>query len=214
MPAADAAAEEDRASGSTENGEPIKTRHPQARLWIEAAVGVVLLAVIVVLVWYLRSPQFGDFVRRKVIDSIEDATGGRVDMGSFHWNLAKLQFEAGDLTIHGLERPDQLPYVHVDRMQLAGAHLSFVQTRISLEYLGLEHPVIHLIVHPDGTTNAPEPRVKQSNSAAAQQLLDLAVARVDLRNGMLLVNERRAAAGLRRRRCRRHHDLQPPRSPI
>jgi len=169
--------------------EPIKTRHPHARLWIEAAAGAVLLAVIVALVWYLRSPQFGDFVRRKVIASIEDATGGRVELGSFHWSLAKLQFEADDLTIHGLEGPDQLPYGHVDRINLRVRILSFIQTRISLEYLGLEHPVIHLIVHPDGTTNAPQPRVKQSNSAAAQQLLDLAVARVDLRNGMLLVND-------------------------
>ena len=147
------------------------------------------LGIILALVWYLRSPQFADFVRRKVIASVEETTGGRVELGSFTWSLAKLQFQADNLTIHGLEGPDQLPYAHADRINLRVRILSFVQTRISLEYLGLERPVIHLIVHPDGTTNAPGPKTTQSNSAAVQQLLDLAVARVDLRNGMLLMND-------------------------
>jgi translocation and assembly module TamB len=169
--------------------EPVKTRRTRARLWIMTAIGVVFLGVILALVWYLRSPQFGDFVRRKVIASLKDATGGRVELGSFSWSLAKLQFQADNLTIHGLEGPDQLPYAHADRINLRVRILSFVQTRISLEYLGLEHPVIHLIVHPDGTTNVPGPKAMQSNSAAVQQLVDLAVARVDLRNGMLLVND-------------------------
>ncbi len=169
--------------------EPVQTRNSRARLWIEAAIGVVFLAAIVALVLYLRSPQFGDFVRRKVIATAEDATGGRVELGAFHWNLSRLEFEADDLTIHGLEAADQMPYVHVDRIHLRVRILSFVQTRISLEYLGLEHPVIHLIVRPDGTNNAPEPKQKNSNNAAVQQLLDLAVARVDVSKGMFLLND-------------------------
>ena len=68
--------------------------------------------------------------------------------------------------------------------------VSFLETRIHLEYLGLEHPVFHLIVYPDGSTNAPEPRVKQNTTKPVQRLFDLAVGRADLRNGMLLLNDR------------------------
>ncbi len=60
----------------------------------------------------------------------------------------------------------------------------------SLEYLGLERPVVHLIVYPDGTTNAPEPKVKHANVAPVQRLFDLAITRADLRNGTLLLNNR------------------------
>ncbi len=162
------------------------------RLWIEAAIGVVLLAIIVSLGWYLRSPQFADFVRGKLVVTLEEATGGRVELDSFHWKLSQLAFEATGLTIHGLEGPDQLPYVHVDRALVRLHIISFVERRVSLEQLELQHPVIHLIVYADGSTNAPEPKQKrQSNQSTVQQLFDLAIARADVHDGMLLLNERR-----------------------
>src|SRR5208283_1009198 len=92
--------------------------------------------------------------------------------------------------IHGREGPDQLPYAHADRAHVRLRILSFVQVRVNLKYLCLEHPVIHLIVYPDGTTNAPEPKVKQSNATPVQRLFDLAITRADLQNGMLLLNDR------------------------
>jgi len=162
-----------------------KTRGSHTRLWIGAAIGVVLLAIIGAIAWYLRSPRFEDVVRRKVIAKLEDATGGRVNLRSFHWKLKTLEFEADDLTIHGREGPDQLPYAHADRAHVRLRILSFVQVRVNLKYLGLERPVVHVIVYPDGTTNAPEPKVKQGNAAPVQQLFDLAITRADLQNGML-----------------------------
>ncbi|MGC2108609.1 MAG: hypothetical protein WA655_03780, partial [Candidatus Korobacteraceae bacterium] len=141
-----------------------KPRHSHARLWIWTAVGVVLLAGAIGLGWYLRSPHFADFVRRKLIVSLEDASGGRVELTSFHWNLSKLSFEADGLTIHGLEPADQQPYVHVDRVLVGLQIVSFIERRIDLQRLELQHPVIHLIVYPDGRTNAPEPKIKRQAS--------------------------------------------------
>jgi len=169
--------------------DPTTTRRSHTRLWIEAGIGVVLLALAAAGVWYLRSPHFGDFVRRKVIASLEDATGGRVDLESFHWNLSKLEFDAGNLTIHGREGTAQLPYMHADRAHVRLHIVSFLETRVHLRYLGLEDPVIHLIVYPDGSTNAPEPKVKRGTVKPVQQLFDLAIGRADLRNGMLLLND-------------------------
>src|SRR5271167_3878243 len=118
--------------------EKTATRRSHTRLWIGAGIVVVLLAIVVALVWYLRSPRFEDFVRRKVVSTLEDATGGRIDLRSFHWNLGKLEFEADDLTVHGLEGPDQLPYAHADRARVRLHIVSFLQTRVHLEYVGLE----------------------------------------------------------------------------
>ncbi len=170
--------------------EEVKTRPSHKRLWIAAAIGGVLLAVAGALGWYVRSPHFADFVRRKLIARLEDATGGQVELTSFRWNLSQLAFEADDLTVHGLEGPGQLPYAHVDRALVRLHIISFVERRMSLEQVELLHPVVHIIVNPDGTTNAPEPKIR-SRKAPIQQLFDLAVARADLRDGMLLLNQRK-----------------------
>ena len=170
----------------------VTKRGSHKRLWIEITIGVCLLAIVLGLVWYVRSPGFADLVHRKVVQTIEEATGGRVEMASFRWNLARMEFEAHGLTIHGLETQDQLPYAHVDRARIKLHIISFLERQVSLRQVELQHPVIHVIVNPDGSTNAPEPKVKvQSNENVAQQLLDLAVGRVDIHDGMLVINDRK-----------------------
>src|ERR1035437_6820350 len=149
--------------------EETQIRRSHVRLWIEAAIGVVLLAAAIVLVWYVRSPRFADLVRRKTIATLEEATGGRVELHAFRWNLSQLEFEADDLTIHGLEAPDQQTYAHADRIHVRLHITSFVEKRISLKELSLDRPVVHLMVSPDGTTNAPEPK-RRSHAAPVQQL--------------------------------------------
>src|ERR1017187_8519310 len=168
--------------------EETQIRRSHTRLWIEAAIGVVVLAALIVLVWYVRSPRFADLVRRKTIATLEDVTGGRVELHAFRWNLSKLEVEADDLTIHGLEGPDQQPYAHADRVHVRLHIVSFVEKRISLKLLSLDHPVVHLIIYPDGTTNAAEPK-QRGNATPVQQLFDLAIARLDVNRGLLLVND-------------------------
>lgn len=172
--------------------EEFKKRRWHRRLWIGLTIGVVLLAGFVSLAAYLRSASFADFVRRKAIASIEDATGGRVEMAAFRWNLSQWAFEADNLTIHGLEPQGELPYVHVDHMLVRLHIISYFQRQFSVEQLRLQRPLIHVIVYPDGKTNAPEPKIKVvSNKTPVQELFDLAIARADLRDGMLLLNERK-----------------------
>ena len=168
---------------------PVPTRRSHTRLWIETAIGVVLLGLVVALTWYVRSPGFADLVRRKTIATLEDVTGGRVELHAFRWNLSKLEFEADDLTVHGLEAADQLPYAHADRIHVRLHIISFLERQIDVKALSLDHPVVHIIVNPDGTTNAPAPKVR-SNTKPVQQLFDLAIGRLDLNNGVLLINDR------------------------
>lgn len=174
--------------------EDVTKRHSHKRLWIGATVGVVLLALIVSLAWYLRSPSFEGFVRRKLIANLEEATGGRVQMAAFHWNLSELAFQADGLTIRGLEPAGESPYAHVDRALMRLHIISFLERQISLEQVELWAPAIHIIVNPDGSTNAPEPKVKPNNpKSPVQQLFDLAIARVDVHDGILLLNQHKIA---------------------
>jgi translocation and assembly module TamB len=114
-----------------------------------------------------------------------------VELRSLHWSLRHLAVEVDDLTIHGLEGPGELPYAHVDRLYARAKILSFVEARLGLDFLEVDRPSVHLIVYPDGSTNQPTPKAKESSSGeAASTIFDLQANRVEVHDGMALLNQR------------------------
>ena len=72
-------------------------------LWILRITGVILLLLVLVvggLLFYASTPHFANIVRAKVINVLEDATGGRVELQSLQWNLRHLSVDVNGLTIH------------------------------------------------------------------------------------------------------------------
>ncbi|MGC2399679.1 MAG: translocation/assembly module TamB domain-containing protein [Acidobacteriaceae bacterium] len=162
--------------------------------WILRVGGtIVLLLVLVVggLLFYASTPHFANIVRMRVINVLEDATGGRVELRSLNWNLRHLSVEVDDLTIHGLEGKGELPYAHIDRLYARARILSLFKAQLGLDFLKVDRPSIHLIIYPDGHTNQPTPRAKQGNDAATfRTIFGLQAGRVEVADGMALVNER------------------------
>ena len=101
--------------------------------------------------------------------ALEDTTGGRVEIAAFELELVAACLQADDLTIHGLEPPGQLPYAHVDRAMIRLHLISFFERQFSIQLLELQRPIIHLIVYPDGSTNAPQPKVKNASGKSTVQ---------------------------------------------
>ncbi len=162
--------------------------------WVLRVGGVLLLLLVLVvagLMFYASTPHFANIVRQRVVTVLEEATGGRVEIRSLRWNLRHLSVEVDGLTIHGLESRGELPYAHVDRLYARAKILSFVDARIGLDLLEVDRPSIHLIIYPDGHTNQPAPRAKQNvNGPAVQTIFDLQARRVEVNNGVALINER------------------------
>ena len=159
--------------------------------WIKFGVGTVLVVAVVSLVLYLNSDSFRDRVRQRVANELEAMTGGRVELKNFVWNFYRLQFEFDDLTIHGLEKPGEVPYAHVDHARISVKILSVLGREIALRELYLEHPVAHLIVYPDGSTNQPGPRRAGGNGGSTEQLFSMRMDRLRVSQGVLLLNEQR-----------------------
>jgi translocation and assembly module TamB len=142
------------------------------------------------LLWYTTTESFQQMVRRRLVADIESATGGRVEVGSFHVVPLHFQVEVRGLTIHGREAADQLPYVHVDSM-VATVNLSAaLGARISFHSLVLNRPVVHIVFYPDGTSNVPVPR-QQTQAVDFQHLFSISVNRLDVRRGELLYQDQR-----------------------
>ena len=149
-----------------------------------------VLLVIGGLYWYANTAAFKNRVRGAVIAELEKSTGGRVELQRFNWRLSHLEFEADNLTIHGLEAPGQIPYAHIDRLFVRLQILSFFRAKVGLNYLEADHPVVHLIVYPDGSTNQPKPK-HPSTGNTKDEIFNLAVGRTVLDNGVAILNDRK-----------------------
>ena len=172
---------------ATEDAPPGKQRRFK---WGQAILGIVLLISVVWLGLYLRSDAFRELIRRKVAAELELVTGGKVEIQSLTWNLSHLQFEAKGITIHGREAANQAPFVRVDRIAGQAQIISLFGREIGLRSLVIDHPVIHLVLNPDGSTNQPMPKVQEQDNSPVQSLFDLAISRVEINSAELLLNDK------------------------
>ena len=159
-------------------------------LWFWAVMAGLFVLFVVAIGWFLGSPAFEEIVRGRLIAELQKITGGKVELQSLHWNVSRLEIQADGLTIHGLEAASDVPLAHADRLEVRLRVVSFLNANIDLNQFTLQRPVVHIIVKPDGSTNLPEPQVK-TNGDPIQQLFDLAIGKVELRNGALLLNEQK-----------------------
>src|SRR5262249_18381358 len=158
----------------------------------QAICAGVLLVVIIFRGLYLSSDSFANRVRLKLIADLEEITGGHVELKAFRWNLSKLEFEADDLTIHGLEPAGEIPYAHVDHLRVQIKIISLLSREIGLHYAGVEHPVIHIMGLHDGRTNQPVAKVeRERRGSAVSELFRLAMDKFELHEGVLLWNDQR-----------------------
>jgi translocation and assembly module TamB len=156
--------------------------------------GIVVVAIVIGTAWYLTSPQFHDYVRARLVERLESMTGGRVEMGQVDWHLGELSVVAHNVTIRGLEGPNEAPYMHADRVAIRLKILSLAGRKIGLRNFEVDRPVIHLIVGADGSTNQPRPKFGKGGQmwgAGVQPIFDLQVDQVVVRDGVLMVNDRR-----------------------
>ncbi len=173
---------------SESGAKPARRKIWKFLLWCMLA-GLLLL---VGLGFYSTTDSFRDLVRRRLVAMLEQMTGGRVELGSLHTVPFHFQMEVRDLTIHGGEQPGEVPYAHVNSLMAQMKIWSILRPDVGLDYVILDHPVIHIILYPDGSTNQPEPKLKQvSKVKPIEQLFALSINRLEVRHGELIWGDRK-----------------------
>jgi len=166
-----------------------------------AAVLLLLAITAAGLYFFASSAGFENFVRVQMAFKLETATGGRVEVSSFHWRLLRLEAEAGGLVIHGLEAPGETPYAQADHVRVRISILGFLSPRILLRDLEISRPQIHLIVYRDGSTNQPQPRKpRKPGKPALDRFFDLEAGHIAVEQGVLDYENRAAAFDFQNRR--------------
>ncbi|HEX3104392.1 MAG TPA: translocation/assembly module TamB domain-containing protein [Terriglobales bacterium] len=150
---------------------------------------LLLLLGFSVLLWYITTDSFQQMARNRVVAALERATGGKVELRSFHAVPLLRQVEVRDLTIHGKEASGEQPYVHVDSLIAVINLSSALGAKLAFHSLVLEHPVIHVIFYSDGSTNQPAPA--QEGNAALQRLFAISARQLQVRKGELFWQDQR-----------------------
>jgi translocation and assembly module TamB len=166
---------------------PRKTRRRWRRLFLVA--GAVMLALALAAGWYTRTDRFHTWLHDRVVTALEDATGGKVELGAFHMIPFRFRMEGRDLTIHGTEKAGSPPFGHADAVVVEVQLLPLLAGQVILNRLSLAHPVVRIETAADGSSNIPEPKGPADPRPAPEQLFDMSIGRLEVHNGELLWND-------------------------
>jgi translocation and assembly module TamB len=175
------------------------TRIGRGFLWTAGGLLVLLLVLFAAFAWYSTTADFDRRVRGEVVKILEDATGGRVELAGVRFDLWHLAVEADGLVIHGLEGPGEAPYLAADTIAVRVKLFNFFShvsgsgaaSHVSLSYLRVDRPRVHLMIDKDGKTNQPVPKhPSTSKESVTDTLLDLKAKEVLANDGVVLLNNR------------------------
>ncbi|MCC6586298.1 MAG: translocation/assembly module TamB domain-containing protein [Bryobacterales bacterium] len=160
-------------------------------------LGLVLLVAAAAFM-IVQTAWFQDYVRRKIVAVTEESTGGRVELQSFAFDWKAMRATMRGFTIRGLEPAGAPPLLTTDSVQVELKLLSGLKKAVDLRSLVVERPQANVIVFADGTTNIPSPKIKKkpNDKSPLETVVDLAVGRVEIDNGLLQFEQRKIPLNL------------------
>jgi translocation and assembly module TamB len=104
-----------------------------------------------------------------------------------------MQVEVRDITVRGSEGASELPLAHADHLVAQVKVISLLRTQFGFHSLILEHPLVHIAVAADGTTNIPVIKGLQnvSEQKSLEQVFSLSIDHLSVQNGELLWADRK-----------------------
>jgi translocation and assembly module TamB len=160
-------------------------------LYIGGAFLGLALVLTITAFFVARSGWFRDQVRQRIVSEVEKATGGEVGIGSFDFDWKTLRAEVRNFVLHGSEPAGAPPLFRADTIAVELKIISVLRRMLDIAALDVTRPQVHLIVNPDGTTNVPEPKIKKERDKTAMEtILDLAIRRFSIQDGLIEVANR------------------------
>jgi translocation and assembly module TamB len=164
------------------------SRAPRSRrkiaLIVAASIAGLAVVLFVAAIIVVQSGWFRNMVRGKLVSAVEEATGGRAEVGSFSFDWTHLRAVVHDLVLHGSEPPGAAPLFRARLLEVDLKITSPFRSFVDIAYLGVDAPQANVIVSPDGHTNVPAPKVQHSsNTSGLETIVDLAVGQFRLTNG-------------------------------
>lgn len=153
-------------------------------------VAIFSVLVLILLVAYaaLRSPAFERYTIGKLVQSTNEATGGRTEIQNFSFQPSTLTVNLYGLTLHGKEASNDPPLLHADRLMVRMGLQTLLHGKLTFRELLIDHPVVYLRVNAQGQSNLPQP--PPSTSKSQTNVFDLAVGHALLSNGQVFADDK------------------------
>ena len=161
---------------------------PRNRWTIALATAAGVLSVAITGLHLLAQSEWVEQkIRERLVAGLQEATGGRVEIGDLDFSLFGRSLEIRQLTIHGTETPPNPPLLEIPEVELRFGIDSVMRRQFSLRALQLSDPAMHIEVAADGSSNVPRPAITE-NSTSGLELFDVAVGLFELDRGSVYWN--------------------------
>ncbi len=161
---------------------------PRNRWTIALATAAGALSVAVTGLHLLaQSEWFEQKIRERLVAGLQEASGGRVEIGDLDFSLFGRSLEIRQLTIHGTEIPPNPPLLEIPEVELRFGIDSLMRRQFSLRALQLSDPAMHIEVAADGSSNVPSPAIAE-NGNSGLGFFDVAVGLFELDRGSVYWN--------------------------
>ena len=147
---------------------------------------VVFLAVLAVGLYFVASSSaFENVVRTRLIAELEELTGGRAEIASFHWRLLHFEAEADGVVIHGLEDPGEAPYARIERLRVVLSLRNLFSPSVRLRSLEIDRPSLplHRLSQRIHESAASAPAAATSSSSAMDTLFEMHAGSITVEQG-------------------------------
>jgi translocation and assembly module TamB len=166
-------------------GHPVSRRRRTLWSTVIAAAGLIVTLVIAVLL-VVRTAWFRNYVRQQIVSSVEDSTGGRVEVKAFDFDESHLHATVTDFVIHGTEPASAAPFVSIPRIEIDFRLFPRLKRLYGISFIDVSRPQVNVSLQADGHSNIPTPNKKSaSNQSTLETVVDLAVDRFVLEDGLL-----------------------------
>ncbi|HWO34242.1 MAG TPA: AsmA family protein, partial [Candidatus Acidoferrum sp.] len=137
---------------------------------------------------FLKSSTFQQYALRKIVEKIEQATGGKTAIRTLDFNLYTLTAHLYNITVQDGESAVRPPLLQIDRLTVGFKIESLLHRKVSLNELIVERPVVNVRVDNRGHSNLPTAPPSQSSSHSS--VFDLAVRHAQIIRGEVSYNDK------------------------
>ncbi len=170
-----------------------RRRYMRHVFWTSGGLTILAVVAIIGFLFWASSGALENIVRGRIVAALETATGGRVEIASFHWHLFDLDAEASGVVIHGLEAAGEAPFARVDNLHARISIFGLWSPHVLLRDLEIIHPSLHLIVYADGSTNQPHAHTHSETGQGFSKFFDLQAGHIGIQQGVLDYDNRAAS---------------------
>src|SRR6476646_6673934 len=186
-------------------------RFRRIALWTLGVLAALLVLASIAGLLVVRSDRFHQYIQRRIVEEVQRATGGRVELGGYSLDWHNLTAQVQQLVIHGKESATEPPLLQVGSATLGLRIISVLETKIDLASLRIDQPQAYFVVYPDGSTNFPGPPGR-SDKLWSEELLNLKVGAYEVVDGLVEYEGQRIPLDLKGEhlRARMNYEAQTP----